>query len=208
MTTSRFPSRGQRNSDMPSAAHRVSLPQRESTRTWLIHGPNLARCQRHGPAHTGNPCSRMRLAKRVKLLSDNTSAKPLRRPVCRRCIASMTCVMSGEFFPFGVDEPLVRDDGDNAVVLGRCRVERDAMGQAGTLLDRPEADQMEQQFADFIVRWTVPPTLAYRRRKLWLCQPAAHFGDDCANRGQRGSAEPVSRRLPVHCRCFDWPAWP
>ena len=113
MTTSRFPSRGQRNSDMPSAAHRVSLPQRESTWIWLIHGPNLARCQRHGLAYTRSPCSRIRLARRAKSLSDGTSAKPLRRPVCRRCIAPMTCVMSGEFFPLGVDEPLMRDDGES-----------------------------------------------------------------------------------------------
>ena len=64
-----------------------------------MHGPNLARCQRHRLAYTGSPCSRIRLAKRVKSLSDNTSTKPSKRPVCRRYVASMTCTMSGEFFP-------------------------------------------------------------------------------------------------------------
>ena len=50
--------------------------------------------------YTDSPCSRMRLARRVKSLSDDTSTNPSNRPVCRRSIASMTSAMSEEFFPW------------------------------------------------------------------------------------------------------------
>ena len=49
---------------------------------------------------TSSPSSRMRLAKRVKSLSDDTSAKPSTRSECRRSMASITKAMSEEFLPF------------------------------------------------------------------------------------------------------------
>ena len=42
----------------------------------------------------------MRLAKRVKSLSDDTSTKPSTWPECMRSMASITKAMSDEFLPF------------------------------------------------------------------------------------------------------------
>ena len=68
-------------------------------------------------------------------------------------------------------------DCGNAVVLGRCRVECDAMGQVGTRLDRPETDQIDQQLHGLHrVRRPVPPTLPYHRREIRMRKPA-HFGE-------------------------------
>ena len=48
---------------------------------------------------TSKPSSRMRLAKRVKSLSEDTSAKPSTRSECSRSMASITKAMSDEFLP-------------------------------------------------------------------------------------------------------------
>ena len=48
---------------------------------------------------TSSPASRMRLASRVKSLSDDTSTKPSNRPECRMSMASMTSPMSLAFLP-------------------------------------------------------------------------------------------------------------
>ena len=50
--------------------------------------------------YTGSPCSRMRLARRVKSLSYDTSTNPSKRPAYSKSIASMTSAMSAEFFPW------------------------------------------------------------------------------------------------------------
>ena len=49
---------------------------------------------------TSSPRSRMRLAKRVKSLSEETSTKPSTWPECSRSIASITKAISDEFLPF------------------------------------------------------------------------------------------------------------
>src|SRR5712675_157767 len=48
---------------------------------------------------TSAPSSRMREARRVKSLSEDTRQKPSNRPLCSRSIASMTNAMSDAFFP-------------------------------------------------------------------------------------------------------------
>ena len=48
---------------------------------------------------TSSPCSRIRLASRVKSLSDEISTKPSNRPECRMSIASITSAISDEFLP-------------------------------------------------------------------------------------------------------------
>ena len=54
------------------------------------------------------PCSRMREARRVKSLSDETRQKPSkRRPLCIRSMASMTSVMSGGVLAGGIGELLL-----------------------------------------------------------------------------------------------------
>ena len=63
------------------------------------------------------------------------------------------------------------------------------MGQIGAGLDRPQADQIEQQIADFCVRRPVPPTLPNHRCELRMRKPA-HFGE------RDGQAPPIASSVP------------
>ena len=78
MATSRFASRGQRDTDLPPAARRVSLLQRDSARTWLMHGPNLARCARTPTRAPSGRQIRSRGAKRLRLRKPLRNHAPLR----------------------------------------------------------------------------------------------------------------------------------
>ena len=49
--------------------------------------------------YTARPDSRMRVARRVKSLSEDTSQKPSTRPLCSRSIASMVRAESVAFLP-------------------------------------------------------------------------------------------------------------
>ena len=74
---------------------------------------SAGRCRRH-PA----PCSRMRLASRVKSLSELTRTKPSKRPECIRSMASITSAISDAFLAHRVGRLMMRHDAELGLHTG------------------------------------------------------------------------------------------